>query len=58
VSAITLAVRDTDRTEALSDNYQKVWIAGEHAPNEILDVHVTAIEQDALLAQLARTVSV
>lgn len=57
LSAITLAVRDGNRTEALSDNYQKVWITGEHPANEILDVHVTAIEQDAFVGQLACTAS-
>jgi threonylcarbamoyladenosine tRNA methylthiotransferase MtaB len=57
LSAITLSARHGDRTEALSDNYQKVWIKGEHPANEIIDVHVTGIEQDAFLAELDRTAS-
>jgi threonylcarbamoyladenosine tRNA methylthiotransferase MtaB len=57
VSAITLSVHHNARTEGLTDNYQKVWIAGEHAPNEILDVHVTAIEDDSLLGHIVGAAS-
>lgn len=37
-------------TEALSDNYLKVRLAGEHAPNQILKVEIEEIGDENLLA--------
>jgi threonylcarbamoyladenosine tRNA methylthiotransferase MtaB len=54
LSAITLSVRENGRTEALTDNYQKLWLAGDHAPNEIINAHITAIDGDALVGHLAQ----
>ena len=48
--AITLQNADDDATEALSDNYLKVRIAGRHAANQWMEVEVTDVAADGLLA--------
>jgi threonylcarbamoyladenosine tRNA methylthiotransferase MtaB len=53
VSAITLTVQENGRTEALTDNYQKLWIDGHHPANELIDVQVTAIEGEALVGYVS-----
>ncbi len=50
--AITLTPRGTGSTEALSDNYIKVQIAGEHAANQWLRVHINAVSDDGLAGTL------
>lgn len=50
--ALTLTHQVDGRTEALTDNYQKLWIAGTLAANCMLDVQVTAIEGEALVGAI------
>ena len=50
IEAITLACHRDGHTEALSDNYLKVHIAGEHAPNQWMKVCVVDISSEGLLA--------
>ncbi|MBV9610457.1 MAG: tRNA (N(6)-L-threonylcarbamoyladenosine(37)-C(2))-methylthiotransferase MtaB [Acidobacteria bacterium] len=44
LSTITLDVRKNGHTETLTDNYQKLWLRGEHPPNQIVDAMVEAAE--------------
>lgn len=48
-SAITLTVFDGAHTEALTDNYQKLWIAGHHQPNQMINVRVEGVTFDGML---------
>ena len=50
LTAITLTHQSEGRTEALSDNYQKVWIEGLLPSNRLLTVHVRSVEGEALTA--------
>ncbi len=50
LEAITLQSIGDGWTEALSDNYLKVRLAGEHAPNKILKVDVIDLDSENLLA--------
>jgi threonylcarbamoyladenosine tRNA methylthiotransferase MtaB len=52
LSAVTLSVQKNGRTEALTDNYQTLWLGGDHAPNQIMDVTVTGIEGETLVGSL------
>lgn len=52
VSAITLGIVEDGHTEGLTDNYQKVWIEGAHEENRIVDVRVSAAENEALVGVL------
>jgi threonylcarbamoyladenosine tRNA methylthiotransferase MtaB len=49
--AITLTHRAAGRTEALTDNYQKLWLAGELAANQMLTARIHSIEGDALIGE-------
>ena len=49
LEAITLTNSSNRRTEALTDNYQKLWIEGTHAPNQIVVARIIGIEGDALV---------
>ncbi len=49
LQAITLAQRDGSSTEALTDNYLKLRIAGDHPANRWMDVHVDGLSNDGLL---------
>jgi len=49
VSTITLSVVEAGRTETLTDNYQKLWLEGEHPANQIIPAQVLAICGDALV---------
>jgi threonylcarbamoyladenosine tRNA methylthiotransferase MtaB len=49
IEAISLNQSDTASTEALTDNYLKLRIAGQHAPNQWLPVKVEGVLGDALL---------
>jgi threonylcarbamoyladenosine tRNA methylthiotransferase MtaB len=50
LEAITLQISGDGWTEALSDNYLKVQIAGEHEPNKILKVDVMELSEEYLVA--------
>ena len=52
LSAITLSVYENGRTEALTDNYQKLWLEGEQKANRLVDAQVSGIEGDALSGAL------
>jgi threonylcarbamoyladenosine tRNA methylthiotransferase MtaB len=43
LQAITLSRHDGERTEALTDNYLKLHVAGRHAPNQWLMVHIESV---------------
>jgi len=53
LEVITLHTGDEDSTEALSDNYLKVRIAGRHAANEWLKVEIGRADDENLLAVAA-----
>jgi threonylcarbamoyladenosine tRNA methylthiotransferase MtaB len=40
-------------TEALTDNYQKLFIRQEHAPNQWLEVRIENVQDEALVGRLA-----
>jgi len=48
LSVVTLADHDASRTEALSDNFLKVSVAGVLAPNQLLQVRIAATSVDGL----------
>lgn len=48
--AITLTGRDGDCTEALSDNYLKLSVRGQHAANLLMQARIEALTADGLLA--------
>jgi threonylcarbamoyladenosine tRNA methylthiotransferase MtaB len=50
LDVITLHNSDAESTEALSDNYLKVRIAGQHGPNHVMKVGVTRIGDECLVA--------
>jgi len=50
LDVITLQAGNDEWTEALSDNYLKVWLAGRHAPNQILAAEITGIADEELVA--------
>jgi threonylcarbamoyladenosine tRNA methylthiotransferase MtaB len=56
LEAITLNVVDSgpdgEFTEALSANYQKLYLRGRHEPNRWLTAHVEAVEDGALVGSL------
>jgi len=52
VEAITLNVSDGKSTEALTDNYLKLRLAGHHEPNRWLKAQVDQVEGGALMATL------
>jgi len=47
--ALTLTQISNGRTEALTDNYQKLWIAGELPSNRLLTARIHSIEGEALV---------
>jgi threonylcarbamoyladenosine tRNA methylthiotransferase MtaB len=53
VRALTLTQVSQGRTEALTDNYQKLWLRGEIAANQMLTARVDAIEGEALVGEMA-----
>lgn len=48
IEVITLDVKSNQSTEALTDNYLKLNLAGNYAPNQWLRVQVSGINNDAL----------
>jgi threonylcarbamoyladenosine tRNA methylthiotransferase MtaB len=55
LEAITLTNIENGRTEALTDNYQKMWVNSRVDPNHLLAVAVDSIENDALVGTIARS---
>ena len=51
--AITLSLGDEHFTEALTDNYLKMRLAGRHQPNQWLGAQVQDVRTDELLATVA-----
>lgn len=49
VEAITLSQRHGGRTESLTDNYQKLWLVGEHESNQLVTARITQVDGDALV---------
>lgn len=58
LDVITLQSGDDDSTEALSDNYLKVHVAGWHAANQVMKVDVSAMSVDGLLGELDTPIGV
>jgi threonylcarbamoyladenosine tRNA methylthiotransferase MtaB len=54
INAITLTHFDGEYTEALTDNYLKLRIRGEHASNQWLVSVINGVERDALLSNAVR----
>ena len=50
LDVITLQTSDNESTEALSDNYLKVRLAGRHEANELFRVEVTKTSDEGLVA--------
>jgi threonylcarbamoyladenosine tRNA methylthiotransferase MtaB len=54
--AITLSViqqrADCERTEALTDNYQKLYVEGRHTPNCWIAPRIDAVENGAFMARI------
>lgn len=48
LDVLTLTNKDGGRTEALSDNYLKVFVTGSFAPNQIVRVRVTGMSEESL----------
>ena len=48
IPAITLSVQNADATEALTDNYLKLRLAGKHAANRWVDVRVDGVTVDGV----------
>jgi threonylcarbamoyladenosine tRNA methylthiotransferase MtaB len=48
IPAITLGAQDEDATEALTDNYLKMQLAGRHEANQWMDVKVMGVTADGL----------
>jgi threonylcarbamoyladenosine tRNA methylthiotransferase MtaB len=47
--ALTLTQVVNGRTEALTDNYQKLWLAGELTANRMLTARINSIEGEVLV---------
>jgi len=58
LDAITLNVTSEDAdgtwTEALTDNYQKLWLRGKHEPNQWLTARIDTVEHSELLGTTER----
>ena len=52
LEAITLTHIENGRTEALTDNYQKLWLAGVHPSNQAVKARILAIEGEALVGRV------
>lgn len=52
LEAITLTNVSGGRTEALTDNYQKLWLEGRHHANQSVIANITGIEGEALIGRL------
>jgi len=54
LGAITLNVSDGEYTEALTDNYLKLRLAGKHAANQWVEAHVLEVSRGSLVGCAAR----
>jgi threonylcarbamoyladenosine tRNA methylthiotransferase MtaB len=52
VEAITLTHFDGEYTEALTDNYLKLRVRGQHDPNRLIHAAVFAVESDGMVGAL------
>jgi len=52
LQAITLSRYDGERTEALTDNYLKLRVAGRHAPNQWVTAHIENVSGGELLGSV------
>lgn len=52
LSAITLSVRENGRTEALTDNYLKLWLSGEHPENLMMEAQIESAAADGLTGRV------
>jgi len=50
--ALTLTQISQGRTEALTDNYQKLWLQGSLPPNQMLTARIHSIEGEALVGEV------
>lgn len=49
LSAITLSVQENGCTEALTDNYLKLWLRGSHAANQLVEAEIESALPDGTL---------
>src|SRR4029077_5483366 len=49
LEAITLGAKHNGRTEALTNNFVKLQIAGSHSPNQLLVFEITGLSHDGLM---------
>jgi len=56
LSTITLDVFEEGRTESVTDNYQKLLLAGYHPANQMVAARVESLEAEALVGRLAEPV--
>lgn len=54
LSAITLRQSEGEGTQALSENYVKLRLRGEHAPNQWLVARIEAVNEDGLAGRVVR----
>jgi threonylcarbamoyladenosine tRNA methylthiotransferase MtaB len=47
--ALTLTRFDGIHTEALSDNYLKLFVSGSHSPNQLITAHIHSTSSDAVI---------
>lgn len=52
VSAITLGVQEEGCTEALTDNYLKLWLRGSHRENQMIEAMIDRVEDGCLIGSL------
>ena len=52
VEAITLTPRENGRTEALTDNYLKLFVRGACAANQLISVHILGATNDSLVGEV------
>ncbi len=57
LQAITLSHTDGERTEALTDNYQKLWLDGRHAANQWVHAAVESVQGGELFGRVGTEVN-
>ncbi len=55
LEAITLNVFDGERTEALTDNYQKLWLQGQHEANQWVRARIEGVSEEGLVGIVEST---
>src|SRR4051794_20022010 len=53
LQTITLTHFNGTHTEALTDNYQKLWLLGQHKPNQMVVAAISQVERECLLGSAA-----